>query len=266
MNLAEIAACQLSVNHLHLLWQIPLGVLGGIVLIALAAFLFLWIACLLVDQRKPQKHDNAFYRGLMTLYIRVIMIVLRVRVHTKGLEQTPKNGRFLLVCNHLSDADPVILNYLFRKSQLSFITKRENTSMFIVGPIMHKTMCQPINRENDREALKTILECIRLIKEDEVSIAVFPEGYIRDDGLLHHFRSGVFKIAQRTNVPIVVCTIRNPAQIFENLPKLKPTEVWLNLVKTIQPEEYAGMNTVQIAEMVHELMARDLGADLVAEE
>ncbi len=247
-------------------WQLPLGIVGAIVLLAVLAFLFLWIACLFVDLKKPQKHDNLFYRGMMYFYIRIVMLVLRVRVHTKGLEQTPKEGRFLLVCNHLSDADPVILNYFFRKSQLAFISKRENTNMFIVGPLMHKTMCQQINRENDREALKTILECIRLIKEDEVSIAVFPEGYIKGDGLLHHFRSGVFKIAQKTRVPIVVCTLKNPKEIFDNLPKLKPTEVWLNLIKTIQPEEYEGMNTVQIAEMVYELMARDLGPDLVAQE
>ena len=247
-------------------WHIPLGLLGSILLIAVAAFLFLWVACLLVNQKKPQQRDNRFYRGLMYVYIRVIMLVLRVRVHTKGLEQTPKDGRFLLVCNHLSNADPLILNYYFRKSQLAFITKQENTTMFIIGPMMHKTMCQPINRENDREALKTILECIRLVKEDQVSIAVFPEGYIRDDGLLHHFRSGVFKIAQKTQVPIVVCTIKNPSEIFENIPKLKPTDVWLNLVKTIRPEEYAGMNTVQIAHMVHDLMAEDLGPDLVAQE
>lgn len=266
MFLTEVAIGLLAKKPMHAPWRIPLGLVASILLIAVAAFLFLWIACLFVNQKKPQRKDNRFYRGMMYVYIWVVMKVLRVHVHTKGMEQVPKKGRFLLVCNHLSDADPVILMYFFRKSQLAFITKQENTSMFIVGPLMHKTMCQPINRENDREALKTILECIRLIKEDEVSIAVFPEGYIREDGLLHHFRSGVFKIAQKTKVPIVVCTLKNPKEIFTNLPKLKPTEVWLNLVKTISPEEYEGLNTVQIADVVYDLMAKDLGVDLVAEE
>ena len=39
-------------------------------------------------------------------------------------------------------------------------------------------MGQMLNRENDREALKTIVTCIRLLKDDEVSIGVFPEGGI----------------------------------------------------------------------------------------
>ena len=265
MNFGETAFCRL-IQHSALLWQIPVGIVVSVLAFAVIAFLFLWVMCLLVDQKKPQKKDNRFYRGMMYVYIGLVMTVLRVRVHTKGMEQVPKNGRFLLVCNHLSDADPVILMYFFRKSQLAFITKQENTSMFIVGPLMHKTMCQPINRENDREALKTILECIRLIREDEVSIAVFPEGYIKDDGLLHHFRSGVFKIAQKTKVPIVVCTLRNPKEIFANLSKMKPTDVWLNLVRTIYPEEFEDLNTVQIAELVYNLMAEDLGPDLVADE
>lgn len=266
MSLDQMEQISLLAVATNNLWHIPVGLIVGILLFTLLAFLFLWILCAVVNQKKEQKHDNLFYRGVMYFYIRLIMIVTRVRIRTKGLEQTPKQGRFLLVCNHLSEADPVILLHFFRKSQLAFITKRENTSMFLVGPLMHKIMCQPINRENDREALKTILNCIRLIQENEVSIGVFPEGYIKGDGLLHHFRSGVFKIAQKTGVPIVVCTLKDTAKIFTNLSKLKSTEVYLNLVKTIQPEEYAGMKTTEIADMVYNLMAEDLGSDLVAEE
>ena len=62
-------------------------------------------------------------------------------------------------------------------------------------------MCQLINRENDREALKTILKCIQMIREDQVSVAVFPEGYTSRDGKLHHFRSGVFKSPPRPRCP-----------------------------------------------------------------
>lgn len=263
---AEAAGFHMQRHRGPKFWHFPVGILGTVILIGVVGFLFIWILAKLVDQKKPQAHDNPFYRAVMTFYIAVVKTVLRVRVHTKGLEQTPKKGRMLLVCNHLSNADPVILLHYFRKCQLAFISKRENSTMFIVGPLMHKIMCQPINRENDREALKTILTCIRLIKEDEVSIGVFPEGYIKGDGKLHHFRPGVFKIAQKTNVPIVVCTLKNTAEIFDNLPHWKLTDVELHLVKTITPEEYEGMSTVEISNMVYQLMAEDLGPELVAQE
>ena len=82
-----------------------------------------------------------------------------------------------------------------------------------------------------------------MIKEDKVSVCAFPEGYTSKDGKLHPFRPGVFKIAQKTNVPIVVCTIQNTREIFKNLKHLRHTDVELHLVDIIPPESYAGLNT-----------------------
>ncbi len=259
-------ACIGSGLGLHWLWVAPLSFLGCFLGLTVLAFLFLWIASLCVDLRKPQEHDSPFYRVVIDLYVNFLLTIAQVRVHTKGLEQIPKTGRFVLVCNHLHEADPAILLKYFRKSQLAFIGKQEVRDMFLVGKVMHKILCQFVNRENDREALKTILTCIRIIKEDEASIAVFPEGYIKPDRKLHHFRSGVFKIATKTNVPIVVCTLTNTNHIISNFLRLKPTDVDLHLIRTVQPEEYAGMTTVEIADIVYHMMAEDLGPDRVAQE
>jgi len=248
------------------LWLLPVSGLGLLVALSALAFGFLWLICRVVDQSEPQEHDSRFYRNTVRLYIDALVRVLRVRIHATGLENTPKQGRFLLVCNHTSDADPVVLLHAFRNSQLAFITKRENCTMFLVGKIMHKLLCQPVNRENDREALKTILKCIQLIKDDEVSVAVFPEGYIHPDRKLHHFRHGVFKIATKTKVPIVVCTLKNTLQVFENMPRLKPTDIDLHLLKVITPEEYAQMTTVELGSWVYDMMAADLGPEHVSQE
>ena len=248
------------------LWQLPLCIIGSALGLAAVYFLILWIASALVDVEKPREKDSKFYRALTQTTARLAIWITRTRVHAKGLEQTPKEGRFLLVCNHLALMDPVTLLAYFRKSQLAFISKRENNSMFLVGRLMHMLMCQLINRENDREALKTILTCIRLIQEDKVSVGVFPEGYINGDNLLHPFRSGVFKIAQKTKVPIVVCTLQNTQNVFGNALKFKPTDVHLHLVGVVRPEEYEGLTTVDIANRVYAMMAEDLGPDKVFRE
>ncbi len=247
-------------------WQILAviaGIIGAVATLGLLIFLFVWFICKIVDLDKPQDHDSKFYRTVLKLIIPLIMVILQMRVYTKGLEKTPKEGRFLLVCNHINDLDPVTLLRYFSGSQLAFITKRENMSMFVVGKMMHKILCQPINRENDKEALKTILNCIRLIKEDMVSIAVFPEGYTSMDGKLHKFRHGVFKIALKTKVPIVVCTLQNTNKVFHNALRAKPTDVHVHLLEVIQPEFYENMTAVELGEYVHGLMAEDLGPDLV---
>lgn len=243
------------------LWTLPLLFAACWLVLALIALAFLGTICALVDYEKPQEHDSRFYRSVMYVYIEALISLVLVRLHTRGLEKTPREGRFLLVCNHLFIADPGILLHCFKRSQLAFITKKENYDLPIIGKFMHKILCQSVDRDNDRQALKTILKCIQLIKEDEVSIGVFPEGYTSKDGLLHPFRPGVFKIAQKTGVPIVVCTIQGTRQIFKNLAKLKKTDVDLHLVTVIQPEDIQGKTTVEVSDMIYETMIADLGED-----
>ena len=240
---------------------IPVLFLGFWLGLLLIAFLFLCLICAVVDMDKPQEHDSKFYRTAMNLYIEALKSLVGLKITAKGLEKTPAEGRFLLVCNHQNESDPGILLHYFKDSQLAFISKQENKTMFIVGKMMHKTMCQLVNRENDREALKTILRCIRLIKEDETSVAVFPEGGILVKDKLSPFRPGVFKIAMKTGVPIVVCTLKGTSDLFHNMKRLKPTHVQLHLVDVIPAEELVGKTTVEVAEQVHAMMQESLGEE-----
>lgn len=240
-----------------------LSFVGFFLLGAALAFLFLVAMAKRVDKSVPQEENSPFYRKLADLYIRAIVRICRIEVKMEGMEQLPEDGRFLLVCNHLCIADPAVLLYAFPKAQLAFISKKENDDMFIVGQVMHKLQCQLLDRENDRAALTTILKCIDILKQDRASIAVFPEGYCSDDGLLRHFRPGVFKIVQRTEVPIVVCTLRNTTTVIPNIKKLKGSRVEMHLVGVVPPEQTRGKTTVDIADLVYKMMAEDLGEDLV---
>ena len=246
-------------------WLIPILYLGFSLGLLGLAFLFLWLLSAMVDMDKPQEHDSKFYRTVMNWYVEALIPLVGLKIETAGLEKTPKSGRFLLVCNHQNESDPGILLHYFKKSQLAFISKRENKSMFIVGKFMHKISCQLVNRENDREALKTILKCIQLIKDDEVSIGVFPEGGILVKDKLSHFRSGVLKIAQKANVPIVVCTLKGTSALFHNLKRLKRTPVQLHLVDVIPAEEIKGVNTVELGERIYAMMLQDLGPEYAIE-
>lgn len=261
---AVICAVTGSFADLSWLWVLPLGWLGCFVGILLLVFLLVLVMCAFVDQDKEQRKDNPLYRNMIYLIADAAHTVLRVRVDAKGVEKIPTDGRVLLVCNHLNNGDPVIIFHQVKKRQkLAFIAKREAGKMFVVGKFMHKMLCQRINRENDREALKTILKCIEILKEDKASVAVFPEGGILGGNVLHPFRGGVFKIALRTQVPIVVCTLWGTQDLFHNAARLKPTDVRFRVVDVIRPEAYQGMTAVQIAHMAHDMMAEDLGPDKV---
>ena len=266
-----------SITIFALLWAVLAGVSGGILAAVLAfiagwiiglllVLLFLVAAWLLVDMEKEQTTDSKFYRTLAHLYIDLALILGRVDVRTQGLEKIPTDGRFLLVCNHICDLDSALLLKCFPKSQLCFIGKQEIKTMPVVGAVMHKMMCQFINRENDREALKTILRCIQMIKDDQASIVVFPEGYVSMDGRLRHFRSGSLKIAQKPGVPIVVCTVRNTKHVMQDLFALRKTWAQVHLVDVIDAETVKSMPTTEMAEKIYEIMISDLGEQYRTDE
>lgn len=261
--IAAVGICFLAggFESLAWLWLLPVGFLGGFLTAFLLMFLFIYILVSRVDTSVPQEHDDPFFRKVTYLYAEAILPLLRMKVHTCGLEKTPREGRFLLVCNHLFELDPVVLYAYFQQSQLAFISKRENNDMFIIGKLMHRLMAQLINRENDREALKTILKCVQLLQEDEVSIAVFPEGYISKNHHLMHFRSGALKIATKAKVPIVVCTIQGTDKVLGNIKRLRSTPIELHLLDVITPEEMRGRTTTDIGEQIYRMMAADLGPD-----
>lgn len=248
------------------LWMLPLTALGLLVLFLAGAFGFLMILCGRVDQEKEQEYDDPLYREVTELIIESVLPVLRICTTVKGMGKIPAEGRFLLVCNHVNNSDPIILLNAFAGHQLAFISKQENKDMFVIGKMMHKLQCQLLNRENDREALKTILKCIQILKEDRASVAVFPEGGIHEDKKFHHFRPGVFKIAQKTQVPIVVCTLKNTRDVIRNMARYKRSDVELNVLTVIRPEEYKDLTTPELADRVYRIMAEDLGPENVAEE
>lgn len=259
--LIALGVCILAGSGLSWLWIWPVSFLGAVIALIFLAFLFVYILCRRVDTSVPQEHDDPFYRKVTYLYCEAICTLLRMKVHTVGLEKTPQEGRFLLVCNHLFDLDPVVLYAYFQKSQLAFISKRENGSMFMVGNLMHRLMAQLINRENDREALKTILRCIQLIQQDEVSIAVFPEGYTSKNHHLQKLRCGVMKIAIKAKVPIAVCTIQGTDKVVGNLKRLRSTPIELHLIDVISVEDQQGRTAIDIGEQIYQMMAADLGPD-----
>lgn len=262
-GLAAVAAAMIcagtgSFAGLRWLWAWPACFALCWVVLTAVAFVFLLIMAMWVDQDVPQEKNSRFYRAMTHLYIGFIKSVVRLRVDTRGLDKTPQEGRFMLVCNHLNDSDPAILLYYFKKSRIAFISKQENKDMFIVGKLMHKLQCQLLNRDNDRDALRCILKCIQMLKDDRASIAVFPEGYVSKQRRLLLFRSGVFKIAQKAQVPIVVCTLQGTEHVFRNIMRLKPTNVRLHLLEVIPAEELNGKSTVEIARRVRAVMAEDL--------
>ena len=245
------------------LWVLPVSFIGSFLVLTAVAFGVLLLVCAFIDPNVVRDEDTPWFRRMVIWYISAVLTLLPVRFTTQGLEKLPKDGRYLVVCNHLHNIDPAFILTALPKSQLAFVAKREAKEMFIVGKVLAMLLGSFINRENDREALKTILRCISILKQDKASVAIFPEGRINAYRKLAHFRPGVFKIAQKANVPIVVCTLRDTQYVLDRLLHFKSSKVEFHLLDVIPAESLKDRTTVEIAEQVYEMMAKDLGEERV---
>lgn len=248
------------------LWAMPSLAVGFFVAMLACLYGYLDLLRRRVDLSAEQNGDDPHYRKVVEMLVESLLPFVSLNVKSKGVDKVPNEGRFLLVCNHTCDLDPAPILYALPGRQLAFIAKKEVRDFFMIGAFLHKIQGQFINRENDREALKTIIKCIQIIKEDKGSVAVFPEGKISDDRKFHHFRPGVFKIAYKTKVPVVVCTLKNNRDMLKNLLHCKGTDVQFSVLEVIQPEELLDIPTTELAERCYQIMAADLGPENVAQE
>ena len=246
------------------LWKLPLLCVGCFVAMVLLFLLVLAVSCLFVDPKKPVETPSPYFRFLLNQFSKLAFDLGGVRVHAAGLERVPREGRFLLVSNHLFAFDPIVFYYAMPRAELAFVSKTENFSLPIVAQVMRKILCLPLDRNNDREALKAILKAIQFLKEDKASIAVFPEGGTSKSGLLQPFRNGAFKIAQKAGVPIVVCALTNTKAILKNMFRRK-TDVYLDVLDVVPASEVtAHKTTAEISDRVHKILSEGLAKRGVA--
>ena len=196
------------------------------ILLALLAVILLWIAllivsALLVDPKKSHLIDSPYYRWLLNTSTRVMTAVLRIRVHVIGAALVPKDQRFLLVCNHRSNFDPILTWYALRDQQLAFISKPER------------------------------------LKSGAMSIAVYPEGTRSKTCELLPFHNGVFKISQRADAPILVCVIHGTEQIHRRTP-WRTTDVYLTFVECIDAKTAGSLRTSELGERIRRDILRNL--------
>ena len=126
--------------------------------------------------KKLLEKPSGYFRFLLNEFCRLALALGGVHVNVTGLEKVPRDSRFLLVSNHRFAFDPLVFYSSMPWADLAFLSKKENFSIFVVAQIMRKVLCLPVDRNNDRESLKSILKAIQFIKDDKASIAVFPEG------------------------------------------------------------------------------------------
>lgn len=241
------------------IWKCALAfVLAMAALIALF-LLFAAAVSLFISPAWPRKKQNPLCRFLVAQGGGLLCALCGVRTHVSGLEKLPEDGRFLLVVNHRSAFDPLSQFYPLRRYNLAYISKPENLKLPVVGRVVLGDCFLPIDRNNDREAIKSILAAVEYLKKDLCSICIYPEGTRSKTGELLPFHAGSFKIAQRAGVPLVIAACSGSENVKKNM-FLRPTHVYLDVLEVMDAERVKAMTTAELSDYARERIAQGLKA------
>ena len=231
--------------------MILLYIIGALLALLLLCILFLGICCLFINPEKEYEKNSSFYRFLLNSAAATAMKLCRIRVHISGTRKIPKDTRVLFVSNHRSNFDPIITWYTLKKWDIAFVSKPENFKIPFFGRIIRKCRFLPIDRKNPRKAMVTINRAAALLQKQEVSIGVYPEGTRSKTCQLLSFHNGVFKIAQKADVPVVVLSITGTERIAKRIP-FHATDVYLDVLEVFP--NIQEMKTEQVRAAVRRLI------------
>ena len=237
-------------------WISFLLVIPIYILLFIVYVFIIFIIGLFLNTKKECTFNKKYYFIIQNT-LTVVFQLLRIKTKVNGLDKLPSNSKFLLVCNHNSNFDPMIIIHKLNKYNQVWISKPENMKFPIAGPYIHKVGFIPINRDDPRKAIKSIIKASDLLSNNICNVCICPEGTRnKTDKPLLEFHPGSFKIATRSSAPIVIVDIKNSKQIKKNIP-FKSTKVELNILKVIYPSQYENLNTNQLAEISYNTILED---------
>lgn len=161
----------------------------------------------------PSPSAGALAQGAQTRTARVLRWVLRFIVgawlrlaynlRARALHRLPATGAALLVANHVTFIDALLLTTQTRRP-VRFVMDRRYWRMPVIGPVCRLFGAIPItSAQRDPACLAQAFEHIDAALAAGELVAIFPEGRLTTDGAVGAFRPGVAQILARRPVPVV---------------------------------------------------------------
>ena len=144
-----------------------------------------------------------FMRFLAWMMIRVLY-----RIRVSGLENIPEEGSAIVVCNHVSFVDALIVGGSVRRP-LRFVMYHKIFRIPVMNFLFRTARAIPIApAKEDPEMLKRAYDEIDTALKNGEIIGLFPEGGLTPDGEIQEFKAGIERILARTPVPVVPMAVR----------------------------------------------------------
>jgi 1-acyl-sn-glycerol-3-phosphate acyltransferase len=141
-------------------------------------------------------------------FITWVLVNTLYRIRVDGMQNVPEEGAALLVCNHVSFMDPLLLMANLRRPA-RFVMYYKIYNIPLLHFVFKTAKAIPIaGQKEDPAVLQHAYEAIDAALADGELVCIFPEGGLTKDGNVAPFRSGVEKILARRPVPVVPMALR----------------------------------------------------------
>jgi 1-acyl-sn-glycerol-3-phosphate acyltransferase len=164
-------------------------------------------------------------------YYRLAQALVRIlwplvgRLDVEGLENVPDDGPFLLIANHQSYLDPILIQAVVRRP-IYTMAKSTEFSNPVTAPILKRLNSFPVRRfEIDPQAVRVALR--HLDAGDGVGIYI--EGERSWDGRLQPPRLGTVRLILRAGVPVVPCGVSGAYDVWPRWSRMRRGTVRIRL-------------------------------------
>ena len=132
-----------------------------------------------------------------------ILIHTVYHVRKRGLEHIPDEGPAVLVCNHVSYVDAMIIAGCIRRP-VRFVMYYRIYNLPLIKFVSRTARAIPIaGAHENRSLMKRAFDEVDAALNEGDIVCIFPEGRLTSDGAMGNFKSGVERILQRTPVPVI---------------------------------------------------------------
>jgi 1-acyl-sn-glycerol-3-phosphate acyltransferase len=141
-------------------------------------------------------------------FITWVLVNTLYRIRVDGMQHVPEEGPALLVCNHVSFMDPLILMANLRRPA-RFVMYYKIFNIPLLKFVFRTAKAIPIaGYKEDPAVLQKAFDAVDVALADGEVVCIFPEGGLSKDGSIMPFRPGVEKILARRPVPVVPMALR----------------------------------------------------------
>jgi 1-acyl-sn-glycerol-3-phosphate acyltransferase len=194
---------------------------------------------------------NWFWRFARMLMRPVVTLMFQLKVY--GAQYVPSRGGVLIVSNHQSYLDPVLLG-IFLRRPMAYLAKSELFENKYFAWIIRSLNAFPIRQgAGDIGAVK---EIIARLKQGFVT-NVFPEGTRTEDGELQPIQAGAALVIRRAGVPVIPCIIEGSFQAWPRKKKIfGPYPISVLYGPPLQVEGLKGEQIIQLIDRtLHQMVA-----------